>query len=241
MTEGYFIFICHDILKCNFRSKWRFRVEILQVHKRRCNRLISQLLHISIRVLARIASHLYNFSITFSKYVSHRHIAIIKSNINQSNRFTSSLSLRYRNNSVDEIFRVDNTSNYEGKTGEKISINTKELEVVGIAGVSQKDYIDEKGVFAAVSPADAPAVLTWNNVSVSTKPPHGKQSKTIINNINGCISGGLWGIMGASGNAWGNIQLADMMCFCAILRTYFWLSKKQAAGRQPSFQFFPFA
>jgi hypothetical protein len=28
-----------------------------------------------------------------------------------------------------------------------MSINTKDLEVVGIAGVSQKEYIDEKGVF----------------------------------------------------------------------------------------------
>jgi hypothetical protein len=100
-----------------------------------------------------------------------------------------------------------------------MSINTKELEVVGIAGNSQKEYIDEKGVFAAVSPADAPAVLTWNNVSVSTKPGRGKQSKTIINNINGCISGGLWGIMGASGKARSNNQLTDIMCFREILLT----------------------
>lgn len=109
---------------------------------------------------------------------------------------------------------MDNTENYEGKVGEKISINTKDSEVVGIAGISQiADYIDEKGVFAAVSPVDAPVVLTWNDVSVSTRPARGKQSKTIINKINGCISGGLWGIMGASGNARSNIQYAHLTHF----------------------------
>jgi ABC-type multidrug transport system ATPase subunit len=46
----------------------------------------------------------------------------------------------------------------------------------------------------------APAVLSWNNVSVSTKPKRGKPVKYIINNIRGCVSGGLWGIMGASGS-----------------------------------------
>ena len=37
-------------------------------------------------------------------------------------------------------------------------------------------------------------------MSVSTKPGRGKAVKYIINNIRGCISGGLWGIMGASGS-----------------------------------------
>ena len=37
-------------------------------------------------------------------------------------------------------------------------------------------------------------------MSVSTKPKRGKPIKYIINNIRGCVSGGLWGIMGASGS-----------------------------------------
>lgn len=115
---------------------------------------------------------------------------------------------RYRNTSVEEIFRVDNTDNYETKNGSAIETHTSN-EVVGIAGgVEMKaDYVDEKGEFAAVSPQDAPAVLTWNNLSVSTKPARGKTPKAIINNVNGCISGGLWGIMGASGDLSANILL----------------------------------
>ena len=35
---------------------------------------------------------------------------------------------------------------------------------------------------------------------MSTKPIRGKPVKYIINNIKGCVSGGLWGIMGASGS-----------------------------------------
>jgi ATP-binding cassette subfamily G (WHITE) protein 2 len=109
---------------------------------------------------------------------------------------------RYRNNSVEEIFRVENTSNYESKTGDAIKLKEiKEVNIdeVGILG-SDGEYIDEKGIFAAISPSDAPAVLTWNNVSVSTKARRGKEPKTILNNMSGCISGGLWAIMGASGS-----------------------------------------
>jgi ATP-binding cassette, subfamily G (WHITE), member 1 len=46
----------------------------------------------------------------------------------------------------------------------------------------------------------APAVLAFDNVSVSTKPKRGKPVKFILNKIRGCISGGLWAIMGASGS-----------------------------------------
>ena len=46
----------------------------------------------------------------------------------------------------------------------------------------------------------APAVLAFDNVSVSTKPKRGKPIKFILNKIRGCISGGLWAIMGASGS-----------------------------------------
>ena len=100
---------------------------------------------------------------------------------------------------MDELFRVDNTENYEASSG--ATYNAKGLDGVEILSAVQTldEFIDEKCVFSAVAPRDAPAVLTWNNVSVSTKPARGKATKAIINNINGCISGGLWGIMGASG------------------------------------------
>lgn len=99
---------------------------------------------------------------------------------------------------------MDNTDNYESKNGAPIAYS-KDVEVVGIAGNSSaEDYVDEKGVFSAIAPADAPAVLTWNNLSVATKPARGREPKQIINNVNGCISGGLWGIMGASGTTFLN-------------------------------------
>ena len=94
---------------------------------------------------------------------------------------------------------MDNTNNYS--TGAAPAIYSKDVELVGLSGDVTADYIDEKGVFSAIAPEDAPAVLTWNNVSVSTKPARGKVVKNIINNVNGCISGGLWGIMGASGKS----------------------------------------
>ena len=50
--------------------------------------------------------------------------------------------------------------------------------------------------FSAISPDNAPVILTWKDLSVSTKtdPP-----KVLLNNISGSITGGFWAIMGASG------------------------------------------
>ena len=55
-------------------------------------------------------------------------------------------------------------------------------------------------LFISIVHVTAPAVLSFDNVSVSTKPKRGKPTKFIINKIQGCICGGLWGIMGASGS-----------------------------------------
>jgi ABC-type multidrug transport system ATPase subunit len=62
-------------------------------------------------------------------------------------------------------------------------------------------YCKPKIDFTAFTSLDtAPAVLSWSHVIVSTRPKRGKPVKNIINDINGVISGGLWGIMGASGS-----------------------------------------
>lgn len=86
--------------------------------------------------------------------------------------------------------------------------------------VDQIAYIEDKeGCYNAVTPANgmkfeikyflkfliylqytAPAVLTWQNLSVTTKARRNIPPKAIINSIDGSISGGLWGIMGASGS-----------------------------------------
>jgi hypothetical protein len=58
--------------------------------------------------------------------------------------------LRYRATSVEEIFRAENTTNYEGKIGEGSGILMTGLakegeEVVGISGNKElADFVDEK-------------------------------------------------------------------------------------------------
>lgn len=73
-------------------------------------------------------------------------------------------------------------------------------------GGSECAFIDANGQFAPFHPLVTPVVLTWSNVMVSTKPSmslFGKtptQPKALLNDIRGSITGGLWGIMGASGS-----------------------------------------
>jgi ATP-binding cassette subfamily G (WHITE) protein 2 len=56
-------------------------------------------------------------------------------------------------------------------------------------------------VFGPISPSNAPAVLTWKDLNVVTKiRRHNKTQKHLLNNLSGCIAGGLYGIMGASGS-----------------------------------------
>jgi ATP-binding cassette subfamily G (WHITE) protein 2 len=51
--------------------------------------------------------------------------------------------------------------------------------------------------FTPAAPENSPTILTFTGLSVATKstPP-----KVLLKNINGSITGGLWGIMGASGS-----------------------------------------
>ena len=67
-------------------------------------------------------------------------------------------------------------------------------------------FLDTKGEYAPISPPNAPVIMTWSNVSVYTlsrlQVSQGFQmskEKALLNNISGCITGGLWGIMGPSG------------------------------------------
>lgn len=55
--------------------------------------------------------------------------------------------------------------------------------------------------YAAVCPANAPTKLSFKNLSVFTtaKNKDGKR-KCILNNLEGCIGGGLWAVMGPSGS-----------------------------------------
>lgn len=66
-------------------------------------------------------------------------------------------SLRFRNHSVDEVFRVDNTQNYENKNVANSTLfkaHNDTGDVVGIAGETSApaEFIDEKGTFGAIAP-----------------------------------------------------------------------------------------
>jgi len=88
---------------------------------------------------------------------------------------------------VEEFFRVVANGGVPAGDLELAPVNPDEIEA------------DADGKYSSVAPDLAPVVLTWNNLSVSTKPKNGV-SKTLIKNVQGTITGGLWGIMGASGS-----------------------------------------
>jgi ATP-binding cassette subfamily G (WHITE) protein 2 len=50
--------------------------------------------------------------------------------------------------------------------------------------------------FTSVSPENAPTILSWSNMSVTTRK---EPRKILLDNISGSITGGFWAIMGASG------------------------------------------
>jgi len=72
--------------------------------------------------------------------------------------------------------------------------------------VNATPYVDAKGEYKPISPANTPVVMTWSGVSVLTIPRlqvgqgfKWSAEKALLNNISGTITGGLWGIMGPSG------------------------------------------
>lgn len=56
------------------------------------------------------------------------------------------------------------------------------------------------GAYEAIIPANAPVTLTWNNLTVKTRPMVSKDQKTLIDELNGSITGGFWAVMGSSGS-----------------------------------------
>lgn len=47
--------------------------------------------------------------------------------------------------------------------------------------------------YTPTRPDNAPAVLTFSNITVTKR---GKKTKKLLNNISGSLTGGLWAIMG---------------------------------------------
>jgi len=62
------------------------------------------------------------------------------------------------------------------------------------------DVSDAKGIYAPLSPENSPVVLTWEKMVASTMPKRGRPAKDLLKGVSGTITGGLWGIMGASGS-----------------------------------------
>lgn len=48
-------------------------------------------------------------------------------------------------------------------------------------------------IYAPTTPDNTPAILTFSNITVSSK---GKKKKALLKNISGSITGGFWAIMG---------------------------------------------
>ena len=75
-------------------------------------------------------------------------------------------------------------------TGEdNVTIEMHEQPSKGLK--SNKSSYNE--LYTPVNPVNAPAVLTYSNLIVSTKT---NPSKTLLNNVCGSITGGFWAIMG---------------------------------------------
>lgn len=79
-------------------------------------------------------------------------------------------------------------------------VEFKSLSVVDIHEPNGTESLEEGTrpttpveIFAPVFPENTPAVLTYSNLSVSTKTT---PSKTLLNNVHGSITGGFWAIMG---------------------------------------------
>lgn len=68
--------------------------------------------------------------------------------------------------------------------------------------ISPKDVVtnpamrDRAMTFSPLIQENAPIILSWSNMSVTTKK---EPRKTLLDNISGSITGGFWAIMGASG------------------------------------------
>lgn len=64
--------------------------------------------------------------------------------------------------------------------------------------IESGDYRKRTYTFSPVVPDGAPTVLTFENITVTTK--QGENSKTILHNVSGSIVGGFLAIMGSSGS-----------------------------------------
>jgi ATP-binding cassette subfamily G (WHITE) protein 2 len=113
------------------------------------------------------------------------------------------MSLSVSFNQTTIITEEDDFTDLES-TAEKSELVLGRRSVRSIAAFEEADEVHMDNplqrpralTFSPWQPSDSPAVLTWKDLTVSTKttPP-----KVLLNNVTGSITGGFWAIMGASG------------------------------------------
>ena len=84
----------------------------------------------------------------------------------------------------------------------KEAVNSDDVEMSVTVGEENKTDdidVDEEGLYKPKAPEKAPVILSWENLTVKTKPRNGVQ-KALLKGIGGSITGGLWAIMGPSGS-----------------------------------------
>lgn len=61
------------------------------------------------------------------------------------------------------------------------------------------DTVSNKG-YEAIVPTKTPVVLTWSGLTVATSSSNAANSKILLDNVSGQITGGFWAVMGSSGS-----------------------------------------
>jgi hypothetical protein len=78
---------------------------------------------------------------------------------------------------------------------------TSETLYTDIEGGSYGSEGSDDGNYDAVVPERSPAVLSWENLTITAKAKKaGAEPKILLNDLTGTVTGGVWAIMGSSGS-----------------------------------------
>ena len=104
----------------------------------------------------------------------------------------------FANKSIDELYRIANTHNLSTPAS---SSNSSDLHLVVENSADTFDAVKlDLNDYAPVCIEKSPAVISWCDLTITTKIKNDPEPKILINHINGTITGGLWAIMGPSGS-----------------------------------------
>lgn len=89
-------------------------------------------------------------------------------------------------------------------------------EVVAVSIADEPYHLPSYENCEPISPENAPSVLSWRDLVVTTKVSKAKVQKQLLNNLSGSITGGLWAIMGSSGSG----KTTFLSCLAMRLDSY---------------------